>query len=77
VSDWLEAMRAHVEEQLGDQVAWVGSSAGYHGGWHGIAIRTSDGYRHAVAVAEGDMPEVVAWALQTAIDERRKHLAVC
>jgi hypothetical protein len=48
-----------------------------HGGWHGIYLRTQNGWRHAVAVAPDDMPEKVVQALQKAIDERRNRLGTC
>ena len=77
MNDWLETLRAHVEWQLGDQVTVVASSERDHGGWHGIYIRTHNGWRHAVAVLPDDAPEEVVQALQKAIDERRNRLGKC
>jgi hypothetical protein len=48
-----------------------------HGGWHGIYIRTQNGWRHAVGVAPDDEPELVVQALQKAIDERRGRPGKC
>ena len=74
---WLESMRAHVEVQLGDQVTRVTTGERDHGGWHGIYIRTQNGWRHAVAVAPSDAPEKVVQALQKAIDERCNRPGKC
>ena len=75
--EWLEDIRRHVEQQLGDQVTWVVTGDRDHGGWHGIYIRTQNGWRHAVGVAPNDAPEEVAGALQKAIDERRNRPGKC
>jgi len=75
--EWLEDIRRHVEQQLGDQVTWVVTGDRDHGGWHGIYIRTKNGWRHAVEVAPDDPPEEVAGALQKAIDERRGRPGMC
>jgi hypothetical protein len=48
-----------------------------HGGWHGIYLRTQNGWRHAVAVQPDDSPEEVVEALQKAIDERRNRPGKC
>jgi hypothetical protein len=77
MNDWLETLRAHVEWQLGDQVTSVTTGTRDHGGWHGIYIRTQNGWRHAVAVQPDDPPEEVAQALQKAIDERRGRQGMC
>jgi hypothetical protein len=77
MDDWLETLRAHVEWQLGDQVTWVATGMRDHGGWHGIYIRTQNGWRHAVGVAPDDEPELVVQALQKAIDERRGRPGKC
>ena len=77
MDDWLETLRAHVEVQLGDQVTWVTTGTRDHGGWHGIYIRTQNGWRHAVAVQPDDPPEEVVQVLQKAIDERRNRPGKC
>jgi len=75
--EWLEAMRAHVEQRLGDQVTWVVTGDRDHGGWHGIYIGTQNGWRHFVAVQSHDAPEAVVLVLQKAIDERRNRPGKC